>query len=218
MGNEDGYILLKEEIRELWGIFDAGYKHSNDRMLTDKLSAMSDRHNIGDDRDREMLADLSRCLDNGGFLLKEEKMFLINYSILLAGSRQPSLLSYLRDCSSILDLWPTGDAKKKTDFSSNTLRKEFLILFMRMYEVLGNTFLQRKGHLETHHGLELVRYLARYECRLHRVEFAAASEFFVTAELMIRHNERFSDIKPCIKVMRKLVWKIREGLTRYSMK
>lgn len=204
-----------EEINNLWQVFDEGYKHSNDLLLIAKLLHFINGSGEVSNRDKEMYERLLECVNKGGFLVKEEKQFLINYAILLVNDNLTNA-EQMRDSSSILDIWPQKQGIR-TDYNSGAYRKEALLWFIRMYEVLGNTFLHKRNYPKKYYGIELARVLEAEKCRLKENEYAVVAEFLDAAESFINHGvEVPHDKEQSVGVMRKLIWKIKEGITKYS--
>ena len=204
-----------EAVSNLWQVFDEGYKHSHDLLLTEKLLHFINGFSEVSDRDKEMYERLLECVSKGGFLVKEEKQFLINYAILLV-NENINVAEQMRDSFSILDVWPQKPGIR-TDYSSGVYRKEALLWFIRMYEVLGNTFLHKRNYSKEYYGIELARVLGVEKCRLKEDEYAVVAQFLHAAELFINHDvEVPHDKEQSVAVMRKLIWKIKEGITKYS--
>ncbi len=207
------------EIEELWKVFDEGHKLSKDVVLVQKILDLIFHVEKAPDADITMYKRLLTLLNGGGFLAKEEKKFLINYFILLVAKTQataPLVLGSLRDCSSILDIWPEKQGLR-ADYSSGTYRKEAFIWFLRMYEVLGNHFLHRRGHAISYSNMELAMKLKEEKCRLHDNEYATLERFLVGVSLFVEGKDcSLSDLKAGLKVMRKVIWKVKEGITKYS--
>ena len=133
------------EIQQLWKTFDEGYKHSNDIILLDRILQLLSYYKSVNSNAIMMYQRFLSVLQNSGFLIKEEKQFLINYFILQVSmtetpSLKISILARLRDCASILDVWPEKQGAR-IDFKNDTYRREAMILLNGMYEVLGNHFL-----------------------------------------------------------------------------
>jgi hypothetical protein len=206
---------MLEEVNNLWQVFDEGYKHSNNLLLIEKLFHFINGSGEVSTRDKEMYERLVECVSKGGFLVKEEKQFLINYAILIVnGNINPA--EQMRDSSSLLDVWPQKQGIR-TDYGSGAYRKEALLWFIRMYEVLGNTFLHKRNYPKEYYGIELAMVLEAEKCTLKENEYAVVDEFLQAAESFINHDvEVPHDKKQSVGVMRKLIWKIKEGITKYS--
>ena len=209
------------EIEELWKAFDEGHKHSNDtvliRMILDLLSYLEGVP----DADIAMYKRILMLLEDGGFLVKEEKQFLINYYILLVARARPAataplVLEQLRDCSSILDVWPDKQ-RIKVDYSTGSHRKEFLVWYLRMYETLGNHFLHRRGHAHPYSDMELAMKLKDEKCKLRDSDYPALEYFLTVAASFVEGKDHTSaDLEAGLKTMRKMIWKVKEGIAKYS--
>lgn len=210
-----------EEVDNLWKLFDEGHKHSNDTALIDSIIKLLSYYESVNNRDIEMYRQLLELVNSGGFLIKEEKQFLINYFIVLVSKRQTPVVAQrisekLRDCTSILDVWPI---KKdvRDDYGSGTYRKEAIIWFNRMYEDLGNLFLYKRNHVCFYCGMDLAVKLKEERCKLRDTEYPVLEYFFDSITLSLGAKETFpSDFERGLKVARKLIWKIKEGITKYS--
>ena len=206
---------IPEEIREFWRLYDEGYIHSNDFTLVTQLLNFVNESNTASYRDKEMYAKLAKCVTHGGFLAREEKKFLINYAILLA-SHATDYREQMLDSCSILDVWPQQE-RIRTDHNSGNYRKEFLIWFIRMYEALGNTFLQKRQHSTEYYGIELAWMLEAEKCKMRQDEYGILLPFFLSLDSFVDDNTQpADDYEQSISIMRKLIWKIKQGITRYS--
>lgn len=201
--------MRSEEVDNLWQIFDEGYKHSNDLLLIEKLLYFINESSDVSNRDKKMYKRLLECVSNGGLLVKEEKQFLINYAILLVNG-------ILNSTSSVLDVWPQKQGIR-TDYGSGAYRKEALLWVIRMYEVLGNTFLHKRNYTKEYYGIELAKVLEAEKCALKEHEYSVVAGFLHAAESFINLDiEIPHDKKQGVDVLRKLIWKIKEGITKYS--
>jgi len=208
------------EISKLWGMFDKGFKHTNDISLLYAVLDFLTKYPILAE-DMKMYRDLLHTVESGGFLLKEEKQFLINYAILIIAEyidtdKKAIVLSQLRQCSSILDVWPERPGIK-IKYESESLREEWLLWFVREYEVLGHLFLKKRGITEYYFGIELARILCQYKCCLDESEYERLTEFFSSVSRSVTNMDAYTnDLKKGIKIVRKLIWKIEQGITRYA--
>ncbi len=214
-------MITFEDVEDLWQAFDEADEDPNGLILIEKVLRFICTNAEVPIRDREMYEGLRGCVRNGGFLTEEEKKFLINYAILLVN---PPLnaTNQMRDSSSVLDVWPKKNgknwwAKEFNDLALGVHRKEAFLWFIRMYEVLGNTFLHKRNYADEFYGLELARVLEVEKCRLREKEYALVAEFLKVAESLLTHDVEIPyDEKQTLAVMHKLIWKIKLGITKYS--
>ncbi len=207
-------MSMTEEIKSLWQIYDEGYTNSNDLILAEKLLYLVNLSDTISSRDKEMYARFATCTMNGGFLVREEKKFLINYLILLIDHSE-SCSEQMRDSHSILDVWPQQQGLKNNRDSAN-YRNEFLLWFIRMYEALGNIFLQKRQYTTGYWGFELARTLEIEKCKMKEDEYTSLELFLCNAEVCITHGvELSSDYEQGVNTMRKLIWKIKQGIVKY---
>lgn len=122
--------IIIPNVLKLWNIFDSGFKHSNDLILLNSITDFLSEHPVTQG-DVNMYRNLLHSVKTGGFLLEEEKEFLINYAILLVSEYvkpddKYGLIFQLRNCSSILDVWPDR-AGSKINYGNLELRKKWVI-------------------------------------------------------------------------------------------
>lgn len=201
------------QIEDIWKTFDEGFKHSNEKILVEKMLRLLSAHDGISNQDITMYKKYADLLNDDGFLIKEEKQFLINYFILLIGAESV----YLRNCASVLDVWPDKQGIR-TDFIKGTYRKEALLWFIRMYEVLGNYFLQRRGHTTYYSGMELAHKLEDEKCKLKENEYNGVKSFLGMAETLLNGGAVDKNSEQDLKAMRKFIWKINEGINKYLQK
>ena len=212
---------ISEEIEELWKAFDEGHKYSNDTMLIEKILHLLFFHESAYNQDLAMYRQFLALMNGGGLLIKEEKRFLINYFILLVNAMEmptadSGILEQLRDCTSILDVWPQ---KKdvRADYATGTYRREALIWLIRKYEVLGNHFLRKRGRVGSYSDMELAIRLKTEKCKLSEKDYPVLERFFRSSASFLKcEDTALSDLENGVKVMRKLIWQIKEGITKYS--
>jgi len=212
---------ISEEIEKLWKIFDEGYKHSNEIMLIERIFHLLSLQESDHNQDLVMYRQFLSLINDGGFLIKEEKRFLINYFILLMNKMQTltsgsGISEQLRDCTSILDVWPEKQGVR-VNYTSGTYRKESIVWIIRMYEVLGNNFLHKRGHVGSYNDMELAIILKEEKCKLSESDYPLLKTFLRRSASFLKGEETaLSDLESGLKVMRKLIWKIKEGITKYS--
>ena len=206
---------IAPRLTRLWRCFDAGSARRNDlRLIQGALSLLEEYD--APSRDVDLYGGLLACVRSGGFLLEEEKVFVVNYAILVLCELQPALSAYLRDCSSLLDVWPERSGVRK-DRATGAERLEWFWWFTRRYEALGNLFLSRKGHDREYYGMELVDMLAVEKCRLRETDYCQVAKFIREAHIRMNGaTAEPTDIQQAVRAMHKLVWKIVQGITRYS--
>lgn len=83
--------------------------------------------------------------------------------------------------------------------------------------MLGNTFLRKRNITNWYYGIELAKILQEQKCKLDESDYEHISNFLKFANNFLNNDEvQLSDFKKEIKIMRKLIWKIKQGITKYS--
>jgi len=116
-----------------------------------------------------------------------------------------------------MNLWQ----KKKTgrkNFHTNKFRTESLILMVHEYEVKGNEFLKKRGYNQEYYRYELANKLKQEKCKLKEDKYQELDTFFEMYDAKISNdvvNEMCIN-KGCFDILRKLIWKVEEGIEKYT--
>jgi hypothetical protein len=177
------------------------------------------KYEIGSENDYKMYKSLLDLSENGGFLIKEEKIICINYFIWLyyIKNGDQNILNGFRECSSIMNLWQKKNGSRK-NYHTNEFRTEQLILMVHEYEVLGNEFLRKQGYTKEYYRYELGNNLKKEKCKLKEEKYEELRTFFEMYDMKISKDSvnKINVDKEFLDNLRKLIWKIREGIEKYS--
>jgi hypothetical protein len=82
---------------------------------------------------------------------------------------------------------------------------------------LGNHFLRKRGRVGSYSDMELATTLKIEKCKLSEKDYAVLESFFRSSASFLKcEDAALSDLENGLTVMRKLIWKIKEGVTKYS--